>query len=394
MTAYTDEKAARALIVRTARSLFTRGLTHGSTGNLSVRLADGSLLLTPTGSSLGTVEETELSRTDLNGKHLDGPRPTKEAFLHAAFYRARPGAHAVVHLHSTHAAAVSCLDDVNPDDALPPLTAYYAMRVGTLPLLPYHAPGDISLEPLAERTARAHHAVLLANHGPVTAGASLEAAADAIEELEETARLHLLLRGHATRSLTPEQAAVLAPTSPRRPDDSGRGSPERRKSPVPQHLTPVPTADLVDRYGTELRVCDLQFRQFGAHRSFAGPVRTVFCDEDNGLLRDLLRTPGDGHVLVVDGGGSLRTALVGDLIAGAAQDNGWAGLVLHGAVRDSVALSGLRLGIKALGTIPRKSAKDGTGAVDVPVTLGGVTFHPGDVLHADDDGIALLPENT
>ncbi|WP_046729927.1 3-oxo-tetronate 4-phosphate decarboxylase [Streptomyces humi] len=213
MTARTDEPAARAHVVRTARSLFERGLTHGSTGNLSVRLADGSLLLTPTGSSLGTVQESELSRTDLHGRHLDGARPTKEAFLHAAFYRARPAAHAVVHLHSTHAAAVSCLDGLNPADALPPLTAYYAMRIGTLPLLPYHAPGDSGLEPLAERTARTHHAVLLANHGPVVAGPTLETAADAIEELEETARLHLLLRGLATRPLTPEQAAALTPTS-------------------------------------------------------------------------------------------------------------------------------------------------------------------------------------
>ncbi|MGV9503797.1 ribonuclease E activity regulator RraA [Streptomyces sp. NPDC003642] len=156
-------------------------------------------------------------------------------------------------------------------------------------------------------------------------------------------------------------------------------------------VTPVHTADLVDRYGTDLRVCDLQFGQYGAHRGFAGPVRTVSCHEDNGLLRDLLRTPGDGAVLVVDGGGSLRTALVGDLIAGAAQDNGWAGLVLHGAVRDSATLAGLRLGIKALGTIPRKSAKNAAGSLDVPVTFGGVTFRPGDILHADDDGIALLP---
>lgn len=212
MSGYADERTARALIVRTARSLFTRGLTHGSTGNLSLRLADGSLLLTPTGSSLGGVTEEELSRTDLNGRHLDGPAPTKETFLHAAFYRARPDAHAVVHLHSTHAAAVSCLDGLDPANALPPLTAYYAMRVGTLPLLPYHAPGDVALEPLAERTARTHHAVLLANHGPVVAGATLEKAADAVEELEETAKLHLLLRGHATRPLTPEQAAALAPT--------------------------------------------------------------------------------------------------------------------------------------------------------------------------------------
>ncbi|MGI5453569.1 3-oxo-tetronate 4-phosphate decarboxylase [Streptomyces sp. CA-249302] len=215
-----NEAEARVLIVRTARSLFTRGLTHGSTGNLSVRLADGSLLLTPTGSSLGTVEEHELSRTDLSGRHLDGPRPTKEAFLHAAFYRARPDAHAVVHLHSTHAAAVSCLDGLDPANALPPLTAYYAMRVGTLPLLPYHAPGDSALEPLAEATARTHHAVLLSNHGPVVAGTTLENAVDAIEELEETAKLHLLLQGHATRPLTPEQAAVLAPVPPRRPESA------------------------------------------------------------------------------------------------------------------------------------------------------------------------------
>ncbi|MGW0713080.1 3-oxo-tetronate 4-phosphate decarboxylase [Streptomyces sp. NPDC002643] len=210
MTPYADEAAARALIVRTAHSLFTRGLTHGSTGNLSVRLADGTLLLTPTGASLGTL--TELSRTDVHGRHLDGPRPTKEAFLHAAFYRARPHAHAVVHLHSTHAAAVSCLAGTDPANALPPLTAYYAMRVGTLPLLPYHAPGDSALEPLAEATARTHHAVLLANHGPVVAAPTLEQAADATEELEETAKLHLLLQGHRTRPLTPEQAAALAPS--------------------------------------------------------------------------------------------------------------------------------------------------------------------------------------
>ncbi|MEU6762350.1 3-oxo-tetronate 4-phosphate decarboxylase [Streptomyces sp. NPDC046853] len=211
MSPYDDEAAARTALVRTAHSLFTRGLTHGSTGNLSVRLADGTLLLTPTGSSLGTLTPQVLSRTDVHGEHLDGQRPTKEAFLHAAFYRARPGAHAVVHLHSTHAAAVSCLPDIDPANALPPLTAYYAMRVGTLPLLPYHAPGDARLEPLAEETARTHHAVLLANHGPVIAAPTLEQAADAIEELEETAKIHLLLHGHRTRPLTPEQAAALAP---------------------------------------------------------------------------------------------------------------------------------------------------------------------------------------
>jgi regulator of ribonuclease activity A len=156
---------------------------------------------------------------------------------------------------------------------------------------------------------------------------------------------------------------------------------------------PVPTADLADSYGPELRVCATEFRQFGGRRSFAGPVRTVSCHEDNSLLRDLLRTPGSGGVLVIDGAGSLDAALVGDMIAGAALANGWAGLAVHGAVRDSAALSGLDLGIKALGTNPRRSAKAGAGAVDVPVTFGGVTFYPGDILHADDDGIVLLPQS-
>jgi regulator of ribonuclease activity A len=153
----------------------------------------------------------------------------------------------------------------------------------------------------------------------------------------------------------------------------------------------VATADLADRYGPDLRVCDVQFRSFGGRRLFSGPVRTVACHEDNALLREVLRQPGGGAVLVVDGGGSLRTALVGDLIAGSAEANGWAGLVVHGAVRDSAALAGLHLGIKALGTTPRKSAKTGAGSVDVAVTLGNVTFQPGDRLHADDDGIVLLP---
>ncbi len=151
------------------------------------------------------------------------------------------------------------------------------------------------------------------------------------------------------------------------------------------------TADLVDEYGAELRVCDVQFRQFGGRRVFAGPVRTVSCHEDNGLLRDLVRTPGAGAVLVVDGGGSLHAALVGDIIAGSAYASGWAGLIVHGAVRDSATLAGIDLGIKALGANPRKGGKTGAGAIDVPVAFGGVTFQPGDVLHADDDGIVLLP---
>ncbi|GAA2264182.1 aldolase [Glycomyces scopariae] len=205
----TDTAADR--IVAAARSLFGRGLTHGSTGNLSVRTADG-ILITPTGSSLGTVTAADLSLIGADGAHLDGPRPSKEAFLHAAVLRARPGDGAVVHTHSTYAAAVSCLNGLDPDDALPPLTAYYAMRIGRLPLLPYHAPGDASLEALAEATAREHHAMLLSNHGPVVSGRTLAAAVDAVEELEETAKLHLLLRGSPTRPLTAAQAAALRPS--------------------------------------------------------------------------------------------------------------------------------------------------------------------------------------
>ena len=200
----------RAAVIRAARSLFDRGLTHGSTGNVSLRTGDG-ILVTPTGSSLGTVTEDDLSLIDDRGAHLAGPRPSKEAFLHAAVLRARPSARAVVHTHSTHAAAVSCLRDVDRADALPPLTAYFAMRVGRLPLLPYHAPGDDALEAVAEETARTHIALLLRNHGPVVAGASLSAAMDALEELEETAKLFLLLRGLPTRPLTPVEAEALRP---------------------------------------------------------------------------------------------------------------------------------------------------------------------------------------
>lgn len=151
------------------------------------------------------------------------------------------------------------------------------------------------------------------------------------------------------------------------------------------------TANLVDEHGDTLRTCDTQFIQYGKYRNFAGTVRTVSCYQDNGLLRELLRSPGNGCVLVVDGGGSLSTALCGDLIAQSAVDNGWNGLVLYGAVRDSAQLSGMRIGIKALGTNPRKSAKDRAGTVDIDVGFGGVTFTPGDLLYADDDGVVLLP---
>ena len=202
------ESQLREKLCATGRSIFDRGLTHGSTGNLSVRLPDG-FLMTPTGSSLGELDPARLSKLDAAGRHVGGDAPTKESFLHVAMYEERPRCGAVVHLHSTWSTAVSVLDDVDPRDALPPLTAYYVMRIGSLPLVPYHAPGDLSLAQAVRGLAGRHHAVLLANHGPVVGGSSLSAATDAIEELEATARLHLTLHGRACRCLTADQVADL-----------------------------------------------------------------------------------------------------------------------------------------------------------------------------------------
>jgi regulator of ribonuclease activity A len=151
-----------------------------------------------------------------------------------------------------------------------------------------------------------------------------------------------------------------------------------------------PTADLVDDIGPDVRSCDVQFRQFGARTHFAGPITTVRCLEDNALLKSVLSTPGEGGVLVIDGAGSLHTALVGDVIAELAHANGWAGLVVHGAVRDAAALGGIDLGIKALGTNPRKSGKTGAGERDVTVSFGGVSFVPGDIAYSDNDGIVVV----
>jgi ribulose-5-phosphate 4-epimerase/fuculose-1-phosphate aldolase len=204
------EAPLREQIVATGASLFNRGLTHGSTGNISVALADGGWLMTPTGSSLGTLDPARLSRLDASGRHLDGDKPTKEAFLHTTMYGARPGSGAVVHLHSTHSVAVSCIDGIDHANCLPPITAYYAMRIGRLPLVPYYPPGDETLAKAVGALAGKHHAVLLANHGPVVAGSSLSAAQDAIEELEETAKLFLLLRSERVRTLTDEQVTELA----------------------------------------------------------------------------------------------------------------------------------------------------------------------------------------
>ncbi len=149
------------------------------------------------------------------------------------------------------------------------------------------------------------------------------------------------------------------------------------------------TADLLDEHGDDAAVCLLQFRSFG-HRAFSGSVATVRCFEDNVLVRRRLEEPGEGRVLVVDGGGSFRCALVGDNLGALAIENGWAGVVINGCVRDSAALDTLELGVKALGTNPRPSAKGGVGEVDVPVSFGGVTFEPGALLHADEDGVVVL----
>jgi len=203
-----DEAKRREEICQLGASIFARGLTAGSSGNLSVRLADG-WLMTPTNASLGRLDPARLSKLDDSGKLVGGDAPTKESFLHRVMYEERAKTGAVIHLHSTHSVAVSCLADIDPADVLPPITAYYVMRVGRLPLVPYFRPGDMALAEAVRGFAGKHHAVLLANHGPVVAGSSLDAAVNAIEELEETARLYLLLRGAKTRFLTPAQVKEL-----------------------------------------------------------------------------------------------------------------------------------------------------------------------------------------
>jgi len=203
-----SESLWREKIAALGRSMFQRGLTFGSSGNISVKLADG-WLMTPTNVALGDLDPARLAKLGPDGRHLSGDAPTKEAMLHLAMYRERPTAQAVVHLHSTHSVAVSALSQIDPEDVLPPITAYYVMRVGRLPLAPYYPPGDPGLAEAVGRLASKHHAVLLANHGPVVAGTSLEAAAGAIEELEETAKLYLMLQGQRVKILSPEQVAAL-----------------------------------------------------------------------------------------------------------------------------------------------------------------------------------------
>ena len=200
------EQQAREALVEYGRSLFLRGYSCGTSGNLSVRLpGDGGFLMSPTNISLGRLDAGTISRLAADGTHVDGAAPTKEAWLHLAMYAARPQDHAVVHLHSTHAAALSCRTDLTPDDAVPPLTPYVIMRVGRVALVPYSRPGDTTPAQEIRRLAAAHRAVLLANHGPVVAARDLETAVAAAEELEETARLFFLLEGRPHRPLNREQ---------------------------------------------------------------------------------------------------------------------------------------------------------------------------------------------
>ena len=203
-----SEASEREAICTIGQSIFARGLTAGSSGNISVRTEEG-WLMTPTNASLGRLDPARLAKLDRDGRLVSGDPPTKESFLHRVMYEARNDTGAVVHLHSTHSVAVSCLAEIDPHDVLPPITAYYVMRVGQLPLIPYYKPGDLALAEAVRGLAGKHHAVLLANHGPVVAGSSLDAAVNAVEELEETARLYLLLRGAKTRFLSPAQVKEL-----------------------------------------------------------------------------------------------------------------------------------------------------------------------------------------
>ncbi|MGJ4942657.1 aldolase [Bradyrhizobium sp. HKCCYLS1011] len=202
----------REAICRFGRSLFERGLTPGSSGNISVRLDDGGWLVTPTNASLGFLDPARLSRLDADGKLVSGDAPTKEVPLHSALYQTRDAARAVVHLHSTHSVALTMLPEIDPCAALPPMTPYYLMRCGQTALLPYYRPGDPAVADAIKGLAGQYASVLLANHGPVVSGDTLEAAVFAMEELEETAKLYLLLRGLNPRHLSPQQVADLVKT--------------------------------------------------------------------------------------------------------------------------------------------------------------------------------------
>ena len=204
-----EEADLREELVRMGELLYTRRLAHGTAGNLSVKLEDGNILVTPTNSSLGDLDVDRISKVSPEGELISGDKPSKEYFFHLAVFDERPGARAVVHLHSTYSVAVSCLRHEQPDDVIPPLTAYYVMRVGKLPLVPYFRPGDRALADAVRKVSRDHRSMLLANHGPIVSGASLRESVHAYEELEETAKLHFILGDRPTSPLNAEQVADL-----------------------------------------------------------------------------------------------------------------------------------------------------------------------------------------
>lgn len=204
-----SESALREQMCLLAKSLFDRGLTHGSTGNLSARTEDGGLLVSPTGTSFGRLDPARLSRFDAAGVLIDGDKPTKEMPLHTAFYDTRHTTGAVVHLHSCHSVAWSMMPDVDEDNFLPPLTPYAIMKLGRVKLLPFFLPGDPAMGEAVRGLAGKRSAVMLANHGPVVAGKDIEAACNAVEELEDSARLAMMLRGVPARMLTEAQVKAL-----------------------------------------------------------------------------------------------------------------------------------------------------------------------------------------
>ncbi|RJF81177.1 aldolase [Azospirillum cavernae] len=207
-----SDSKLREDMCRYGRSLFERGLTPGSSGNISIRLDDGGWLVTPTNASMGFLDPARLARLDRNGRLLSGDPPTKEIPLHSALYDTRSSTQAIVHLHSTHAVAVTMLPEIDPRVVLPPMTPYGLMRAGQTALIPYYRPGDPAVADAIRGLAGRYSSVLLANHGPVVAATTLEGAVFATEELEETAKLYLLLRGMNPRCLTPAQVADLVAT--------------------------------------------------------------------------------------------------------------------------------------------------------------------------------------
>jgi ribulose-5-phosphate 4-epimerase/fuculose-1-phosphate aldolase len=205
----TEDARLRELICTLAKSMFDRKLTGGSTGNISARTSDGGLLVSPTGTSFGRLDPGRLSRFDAQGMLIDGDKPTKEMPLHSAFYDTRSSAGAVVHLHSSHSVALSMMPDVDADNFLPPLTPYGIMKLGQVKLLPFFMPGDPAMGDAVRGLAGKRSAVMLANHGPVVAGKDVEAACNAIEELEDTARLAMMTRGLSPRALSEIQVQAI-----------------------------------------------------------------------------------------------------------------------------------------------------------------------------------------